>query len=99
MGSRRRSAEEWRTIIAKWERSGQSKSEFAKTVGVKASTLGWWRWHLRSKPEVPSFVDVIVAEEVPERCPDFGLTVGNIGVRVPLGFDAQELRRLLGVLC
>ena len=54
------------------------------------------------------FFDVVLADE--EREPESGvadapvptcfqLDVHGIGVRVPMGFQADELRRLLDVLC
>jgi len=45
------------------------------------------------------FVEVIVSD-APSTVPcDFVLEVRDLRVRVPLGFDAGELRRLLGALC
>lgn len=97
--ARRRSRDEWREIVGRWQRSGQSRSEFARAAGVNKNTLGWWSWKLRTeedKPE-PAFLDVVV--EDPEPAPGFELDVHGIGVRVPPGFDAHELRRLVDALC
>ena len=74
---------------------------------MNPSTLGWWRWKL--EVEGVDFFDVVVADE--EFQPEisvaddavapssFQLDVHGIGVQVPTGFDARELRRLLDVLC
>lgn len=97
--TKRRSAEEWKRIISEWQRSGLSKREFARQADIHPGTLGWWQWRLRSEPALPEFLEVVVEDETRGRAPEFDLTVGNFGVRVPIGFDAHELRRLLAVLC
>ena len=58
--------------------------------------MGWWRWRLEAAEE-PAFLDVIVAE--PVTVPDLVVEVGALRVRVPWGFDAVELRRLVAALC
>ncbi len=100
MATKRRSAKESSGIVSAWKRSGLSRGEFARRAGVNPVTLGWWKWRLQAEPEpdLPAFVDVVV-EDSPQRAPDFDLTVGEFSVRVPLGFDAFELQRLLAVLC
>lgn len=45
----RRSAAEWRRIIERWERSGQSAKAFADRHNLSKSSLQWWRWRLRSE--------------------------------------------------
>ena len=39
----RRSAQEWRKILARSERSGQSQREFCEGEGLALSTFQWWR--------------------------------------------------------
>ena len=39
----RRSREEWRALVVRWRRSGQTKRSFARSAGVNANTLGWCR--------------------------------------------------------
>ncbi len=46
----RRSATEWRKIISRWERSGQSAAAFADEHQLSKRSLTWWRWRLRSTP-------------------------------------------------
>lgn len=46
---RRRSAAEWRQIIERWKRSGQSAKTFADRHNLSRSSLTWWRWRLRSE--------------------------------------------------
>lgn len=46
----------------------------------------------------PEFVDVVVVEPSAQ-VPDLVVEVGQVRVRVPVGFDARELRRLVDALC
>ena len=38
-----RSAQEWRKILARCERGGQSHREFCEREGLALSTFQWWR--------------------------------------------------------
>jgi hypothetical protein len=95
-----RTAEEWRRLVGEWRASGLPGRSFAMARGVNAHTLAWWAWRLRSRarglaePTV-TFAEVVVAE--PAR--PFIVEVGGVRVQVPAGFDAGELRRLVGALC
>jgi hypothetical protein len=46
----------------------------------------------------PDFLDVVVVDAVLEAVPDLIVEVGELRVRVPVGFDARELRRLVDAL-
>ena len=60
----RRSAQEWRKILARCERGGQSHREFCKREGLALSTFQWWRRKLeavrreRETPETAWFVEL-----------------------------------------
>jgi len=47
--AKRRMAKEWSTLVERWQRSGLAAKEFAAAEGLVASTLSWWKWHLRAK--------------------------------------------------
>jgi hypothetical protein len=47
----------------------------------------------------PEFLDVVVIDGVVDAVPDLVVEVGELRVRVPVGFDARELRRLVDALC
>lgn len=53
----RRTAGEWRRLVAMQKRSDLSVSEFADGRGLSPQTLSWWRWHLSSR-RVASASDV-----------------------------------------
>jgi transposase-like protein len=68
MPQKRRSQAEWTEIIREFKASGETADEFARPLGVKRSTLLWWRSKLRSdrapEPQGSGFVEV-VAEAIP----------------------------------
>ena len=89
--------EQWRELVQRWRRSGQTRQSFARSAGVNANTLSWWAWKLKREASEPAFLEVVVEE--PRAAPDFQLEVDGIRILVPLGFDAGELRRLVDALC
>jgi transposase-like protein len=109
MAARRRTASEWRAIVEDWQRSGRRKEDYARSLGVSPVTLGWWQWKLggsvseRRSDHAPSgFAQVVVLDtdcEAAGRAPDLVVELGELRVRVPPGFDAGELRRLVAALC
>lgn len=99
MAKARRSREEWRSLVERWLRSGISRAAFARQASVNPNTLAWWRWKLGAEVGKPAFLDVVLAEPMPMRAPEFRVEVGDVLVHIPTGFDAAELRRLVHALC
>jgi transposase len=97
---------EWADRVARWEASGLSAAAFAAREGLAAKRLVWWRWKLRSSPMTPSVtaIDFLPARivDASSRLPsaaspiEIVLPNGRV-VRVPAGFDAAELERVLAV--
>jgi hypothetical protein len=103
--------EEWAKRVRAWRRSGQTTAEFAASIGVNANTLTWWGSRLRrgapqerrrSSPRDAG--DVTAAAGIIEvrglaRDDRFELELGSgQRLRIPPGFDAATLERLLVVL-
>jgi transposase-like protein len=91
----------WRSLIAAQERSGLSVREFANARGLAPATLYWWRSRLRREPAVLVPVDVVETDLLTDhhRRPTFELQLGDsMTLRIPSGFDASELRRLIQAL-
>jgi hypothetical protein len=40
---------EWAKRVERWKDSGLTAKEFSSEIGVKASTLTFWKWKLRSE--------------------------------------------------
>jgi len=45
----RRSAEEWRKLIAESQESHLTAAEFATSRGIRPKTFAWWKWRLKMK--------------------------------------------------
>lgn len=94
---------ERRRLLRDLESSGQTVAAFARDLGISAWTIYSWRRQERERrapreEELPSFVQLKVASsEVPAQPLEVELEDGK-RVRVPVGFDEEALRRLLGVL-
>jgi hypothetical protein len=110
----RQTRREWAQRVAAWRRSGQSSKEFAAGAGINASTLLWWSTKLRSErvvaqaaghtrrpggmgqPLAPVSLVELRGGVVDDR---FELELGHgRRLRIPPGFDAAALERLLRVL-
>lgn len=93
----------WRALIRAQEKSGQGVREFARSKGINATTLYWWRSELRRRRSELVPVEVVEQEPKCERshglAPGFELVLGDgLRIRVPHGFDRAELRRLVSAL-
>jgi transposase-like protein len=94
----------WRRLIAEQEKSGRGVAEFAENRGLCAATLYWWRSRLRRRRRdemaiVP--VNVVAEGRAPavrgDGCFELELLSGH-RLRVPAGFDADELARLVAAV-
>ena len=102
----------WSQMVRRWRRSGLTAGEFAAKAGVNANTLSYWAWQFKRGrkdsqekgkgpvkrgrddggfPVVEVVADVGVARFELE-------LVSGLRLRVPPGFDAGELARLLEVV-
>jgi len=92
----------WRALIRAQEKSGLAVREFAASRGIAAATLYWWRSKLtRSATELVP-IEVVARDFEIEHAAttasfDLLLPCGSL-LRVPHGFDAGELRRLVAAL-
>ena len=96
---RYRSAREIQEVLAAFEASGLSQAAFARSRGVSPTSLNNWirRWR-RPGETATALVPVHVVPGGPST-PPFEVRLGNRRiVRVPSGFDAAELRRLLAAV-
>jgi transposase-like protein len=111
MSSSKASREEWLERVRAWTASGLSCAEFARRRGVNAQTLSWWRWRLRREGQrlegpgkaEPPLALVEVSPALQRLWPAaeterVELEVDGIRVRVPDGFEAATLTRVLAVL-
>lgn len=104
--------QEWANRVGRWRESKLGREEFAAQEGVSGKRLAWWDWKLRKlgvvppeepRPEAsaPSFVRLEVAGPFPsvEQAEPLELVLsGGQRVRIPVGFDAGTLSRVVSVL-
>jgi hypothetical protein len=93
----------WAKRVERWQRSGLSGAAFAAQLGIKEATLRHWKWQLgRSSPaksRAAEFIEVLAEPRVLEASSTvLGLSVGELHITVPVGFDEDTLRRLLRVV-
>jgi len=102
------------TAAARWARhlealgqSGLSVRKFAAREGLKAGSLSFWKWKLdrTGRPaEAPriaplKFVELTAEIQAAPAGPSFEVVlVSGRVVRVPSGFDAAELARLVAAV-
>ncbi len=99
----------WAKRVARLEKSGVSVRTFAAREGLKPGSLSFWKWKLAQREGGRSggarvaalrFVELTTAPPVPSAAATAFEVLLRSGrtVRVPGGFDAAELARLVGVL-
>ena len=83
---------------------GTGDHEYAQELGVAVQTIRWWRWRLgnRERAEGSEIFVRVRAVETPRLCSspepfEIRLT-GGTSILVPVGFDEQELARLVRTL-
>lgn len=98
----RASRSEWRRRVRRWQAGGLTAREFADRLGVRVNTLRYWKYVFdreRRRPAPASLVEVTAGPllSVEDRRVELELPTGH-RLRVPSGFDAEALRRLLAML-
>jgi hypothetical protein len=96
-----RKEQQWRGWIERWRGSGLSVRAFCARHGLSQPSFYAWRRELQRRPTpVAAFVPVrVVGEGLPPGAGSLDvLLAGGRTVRVPPGFDAATLRRLIAVL-
>ena len=105
--ARRWTEDEGRAMVAAWRRSGASLAAFARQRGVQDMRLRYWVARLAELKEngTPRVrfhpIRLIEASEGPRRRDEERIEVvlaDGRSVRVPTGFAAEDLERVLQVL-
>lgn len=88
-----------RRVLRRWKASGLSQAAFCRRAGITTVTLGRWRREFGDGDGGPrgGFVEVRLGPSAGSAAYDLELASGR-HLRIPAGFDAQELERLLAVL-
>ncbi len=94
----------WLDLVSRWQRSGQSVRAFCRRQRLSEPSFYLWRRRLRQR-ELPhardhaaAFVQLTVAAAPPARPAIELVLAGGRVLRVPPGFDPEQLRQLLRAL-
>jgi hypothetical protein len=94
--------DEAREALKAFEASGLTLAAFGRRAGIAATRLRWWRKRLGPSAAVAAMVPVTIksvpASPAPAVPPPLEVVLGELAIRVPVGFDGATLVRLLDVL-
>lgn len=93
---RRRNPAEVATVVAGFEQSGLSRTEYCRQHGLSLSTLNRHRQGTSAVSLIP--VDVVDGTHKSPRMALYVELAGGRRIGVDAGFDAETLRRLIAVL-
>jgi len=95
-------ASEARVVVEAWRRSGEGLSAFAERHGVHPARLSRWAGRLEEEAAAVGFYPVRLVEPEQDRRDGrepIEIVLGeSCSVRVPAGFAAEDLQRVLAVL-
>lgn len=89
-----------------WEASGLSARVYGERAGINPNTLVGWRWQRRRQGPGDSpaavgrmeWIELPVPSDLPARDTTIELRTASLLIRVPDGFEATTLRRVLDVV-
>ena len=91
-----------RVVVEGWRRSGERLASFAQRYGIHPSRLSRWAERLGEDAAAIRFYPVRLVEGEHlqgQGCEPIEIVLGeSCRVRVPAGFAAEDLRRVLAVL-
>ena len=94
-------ADDARVVVETWLRSGESVSDFARRHGLRGERISRWTSRIDKRGNGVSFHQVRVVGAQDRSLPDGKIEVllaDGRSVRVPHGFAAEELQKVLQVL-
>ena len=89
-----------RVVVAAWRASGESLSAFARHHGVQRRRIAWWIRQLETAAPLHFHPVRVTGAVDPAPSPaaiEIELPSGE-RIRLPRGFDADDLRRVFSVL-
>jgi len=88
-----------RAVVAGWRESGRSLSSYCSQIGVKRERVSRWAARLEAGRSEVRFHPVAVVERTTSDGEAIELELsGGERLRLPAGFEAEDLRRILLVL-
>ncbi|HQH25888.1 MAG TPA: hypothetical protein PLP17_00715 [Oligoflexia bacterium] len=87
---------QWKKLIAQWERSGQTRSEFCEKRGLSLHQFTYWRTEL-GKAQQPDGRFVQISGNGSAEPLEIRLSNGTT-IKIPSRFDQAALKNVLQVL-
>ena len=83
---------------------GLTYQELSEATGISRSTLSWWSWRLRRDRQL--FAELEADDEAEssselraaDSAREIRICIGDLAVLIPVGFDADTLRRTLAIV-
>ena len=94
----KRSREEWRQIVDRYQASGLKAVEFARLEGLNVHTFAWWRHELRREARPPAPLTLVPVPKTPSRDPLVIRFPDGTELRVPHGHEPGWVGRIADVL-
>lgn len=96
----RKTEQEWASLVAAFEKSGQSLARFCAARDLKPKTFSWWRWQLRERERArENEVRLVeVATPIAALAPRIAIAAGDVMVHVEIGADTKYVAELVAAL-
>ena len=98
MAQPRRSREQWRRLVQRYEASGERSADFARREGLNAKTFAWWRSELRREARGKTTTLTLVPVPSRTREPVIIELPSGTELRVPQGAEPNWVGRLVNAL-
>lgn len=92
----------WQGVVDSWRVSGLGELEFCRRHAISVTKFRWWRKRVKSREHpaggfVPVHVRCEANPAAAKPCIEV-VTAGGLVIRVPPGFDADTLARVVEVV-
>ena len=94
----KRSREEWRQIVDRYQASGLKAVEFARQEGLNVHTFAWWRHELRQEARRTAPLTLVPVPKTPADAPLVIRFPDGTELRVPPGHEPDWVGRIADVL-
>jgi hypothetical protein len=92
----------WQGVVDSWRVSGLGELEFCRRHAIPVTKFKWWRKRVKSREQpkgefIPLHVRSEAGFSAAKNCIEI-VTAGGLVIRVPPGFDADTLARVVEVM-
>lgn len=92
------SVDEARTMLSRFDASGQSVGAFARSIGVSPHRISYWRAKLSARERAVAAQAPFVPVELVSRHAAIEISVGPVSLRLPKDTSSERLADILAAL-